>query len=207
VAAAATFLLGTTAGARLWLALVDDHSPPVRKEQAARAQAIVVLGGNRDRVHEAARLHALTGLPILLAGKGTGDWPFEAESEKMAWMLRTQHGIAPRWVETRSVNTHENAQESWCILQPEGIDRIVLVTHAVHMARARYEFRWAGFTVVSDAIPDVPARPPLTAADFVPGHAGAQSVRRAFDDYRDFAFAIVEDLVSEPRCGTGARSD
>ncbi|MEJ8836250.1 YdcF family protein [Ramlibacter sp. AN1133] len=200
---AVVFLAGTEAGARFLLSFVHDDSPAVRKEQAAQAQAIVVLGGNRDRVHEAARLHSLTRLPILLAGKGTGDSPYEAESEKMAWMLRTQHGIEPRWVEKHSVNTHENAQESWCLLKAEGVQRIVLVTHAKHMARARYEFRWAGFTVVSDPIPD-PSAPPPRPSDFVPGQAGWRSVVRALDEYRDLAFAVVEDLVTEPRCGTGA---
>ena len=205
VAGVSLLAMTTEAGARLWLACIDDDSPPTRREDAARTQAIVVLGGNRDRVHEAARLHALTRLPILLAGKGTGDWPFEAESEKMAWILRTQHGMEPRWVETRSVNTHENAQESWCLLRPQGIERVILVTDSGHMARARYEFRWAGFTVVGDPIAQASSPRPLAPADFVPGRAGWHSVLRALDEYRDFAFAIVEDLASrEPRCGTGA---
>ena len=205
LAIAAVILLGTPAGARLWLAGIEDGTPPLHREQAAQAQAIVVLGGDRDRVHEAARLHALAGLPILLAGKGTGDWPFEAESEKMAWLLRTQHGIEPRWVEARSVNTHENAVESRCLLQPQGVERIVLVTHARHMARAGYEFRSVGFTVVADPIGEPAARPPLGAADFVPGPAGWQRVRGALAEYRDLVLAVVEDLATgQPECGTGA---
>src|SRR5262249_14353307 len=184
---------------------IEDRSPPVQAQQLARAQAIVVPGGNRDRVHEAARLHALTGLPILLAGKGTGDFPFEAESEKMAWMLRTQHGIEPRWVEARSANTHENAVESWCLLAPAGIQRIVVVTHAGHMVRARREFQAAGFEVVSAPLPAPDPRPPLSARDFVPGPAGWQSVLRTLGEYRDLAFGIVEDFADRvPRCGTGA---
>ena len=88
VAALAVLLFATEAGARVWLALIEDHSPAVQKQEAAGAQAIVVLGGNRNRVHEAARLHALTALPILLSGKGTGDSGYAAESEKMAEILR-----------------------------------------------------------------------------------------------------------------------
>jgi uncharacterized SAM-binding protein YcdF (DUF218 family) len=205
LAAVAAFLFWTPAGARAWLACMEDRSPPPGKEQALGAQAIVVLGGNRDRVHEAARLHSLTGLPILLAGRGTGDWPYEAESEKMAWMLRTQHGIEPRWVEKRSMNTHENAVESWCLLNPHGLKRIVLVTGAQHMRRARYEFRQAGFVVVSDPVVETTPWPPLGARDFVPGAAGLRSVGRALGEYRDLAFGFVEDLADgAPHCGAGA---
>ena len=206
-AAAAALLLSTEAGSRLMLTGLLDRSPPPSADQARRAQAIVVAGGNRDRVHEAARLHALTGLPILLAGKGTGDSPYEAESEKMAWILRTQHGIEPRWVETRSVNTYENAVESWCLLEGEGVRRIVLVTHARHMARARHAFRSAGFVVLPDPIPE-PRQRALEAADFVPSRTGLQRAGRVLGEYVELVVALLEDLVSgAPRCGAGAAPD
>jgi uncharacterized SAM-binding protein YcdF (DUF218 family) len=205
VGAAATVLLATPAGARFLLVTIEDHSAPLQKEQAAQAQAIVVLGGRRERVHEAARLHSLTGLPILLSGKGTGDRPYASEAEKMAAILRTQHGIEPRWVETRSVNTHENAVESWCLLAPQGLVRVVLVTQARHMVRARREFQAAGFDVLADPVPEPLVRPPLAAGDFVPGPAGWASVLRALEEYRDLLFGMVEDLADGvPRCGTGA---
>jgi len=116
--------------------------------------------------------------------------------------------MEPRWLETRSRNTYENAVESRCILRPQGVGRVVLVTGAQHMVRARYEFRRVGFEVVPDPVSERPRMPPLAAHDFVPGAAGVRSVGRALGEYRDLAFGIVANLLGPPpRCGTGAAPD
>lgn len=181
-----------------------DGTPPLQPQAARGAQAIVVPGGRRERVHEAVRIHRATGLPILVAGKGTGDAPFEAESEKMAWILRTQYGLEPRWVEVHSVNTHENAVESWCLLAPQGVTRIVLVTDAPHMVRAAQEFEAAGFSVLRDTIPQPLPRAP-TLADFRPSRLGLVVATDAIAEWAEFAFSLLARVVpGGPRCGTGA---
>ena len=53
-----------------------------------------------------------------------------------------------KWVESRSLDTRENAARSAEILLPAGARRIVLVTHAAHMRRAVEAFEHAGFTVI-----------------------------------------------------------
>ena len=51
------------------------------------------------------------------------------------------------WLETNSRNTYENAVETKKILDARGIDRIVLVTSAMHMPRSVAIFEKQGFTV------------------------------------------------------------
>ena len=66
-------------------------------------------------------------------------------------------------METGSINTRENALDSYGLLAPRGIRRIILVTSALHMPRAAVAFRKAGFDVI-------PA-----PADFVTGWGGART--------------------------------
>jgi uncharacterized SAM-binding protein YcdF (DUF218 family) len=77
----------------------------------------------------------------------------------MAQALEQDFGVAPRWLEERSTDTHENAEFSAAILRAAGIERIYLVTHSWHMPRARAAFARAGLavtpapTVFTDAPP------------------------------------------------------
>lgn len=204
LAGLAALLASTQAGAWLLLYAMEDHAPPIEPAAARQAQAIVVVGGRTDRVHEAARLGRLTGLPILATGRGTGDFPFDTESEKMDWILRTQYGMQARWLETRSTNTHENAVESWCLLAPQGVRRIVLVTDSGHMLRARWEFEAAGFTVLRDVIA-APARPWPGAAGLRPGRAGLEAAAPALADWAELAFTLLDSILHpRPQCGADA---
>ncbi len=130
-------------------------------------QAIVVLGSSTyfnapeygghtvsrfalERVRYAARLHRLTGKPIL----ATGGSPISSgcsEAEQMKAVLETEFQVPVRWTEGASVNTRENAYKSFAILRKDGIRRIALVTHAWHMPRAASEFEQAGFKVTPAA--------------------------------------------------------
>jgi len=164
----ASFLLATRAGAQFLLASLAWAGGSAPPASLRSAQAIVLLGGRTDRVHFAARLHHDTGLPLLVTGKGTGDHPFAAESEKMAQILRDRYGIAPAWLETQSLDTEQNAAYSWCVAGRQGMRRIVLVTDADHMLRARAAFHAAGFGPILPAPAPMPPRPRplLTLADF-----------------------------------------
>lgn len=142
------------------------ETPSASIAQQATAQAIVVLGngiyrnpaqfggdsvqpGTLERLRLAARLQRAYHLPILVSGGSSyGGTP---ESVAMWDSLREDFAAEVRWMETLSHNTAENAKFSRAILQPYQVDRILLVTHAWHMPRARMAFEKAGFTVIPAA--------------------------------------------------------
>lgn len=168
---AVLFALSLPQTGRALIAPLEASSPPLPvatltpEDAKKRADAIVVLGGGRyahaseygdtDAVNEAtlhrlryaAWLHRRTGLPVLV----TGGAPFgedTAEALLMQAALEEDFQIRPKWAETRSRNTHENAVFSKEILAAAGIRRVYLVTHAWHMPRAQWAFINAGLDVV-----------------------------------------------------------
>lgn len=126
-------------------------------------QAIVVLGAgtyfnapeydgstvNRlglERIRYAARLHRLTGKPMLATG-GSPLGGNSSEASQMKAVLEKEFQVPVKWVEGGSRNTRENAYKSFAMLKKDGVSRIALVTHAWHMPRASREFEQAGFKV------------------------------------------------------------
>lgn len=212
--ALAGFLVSTTAGAALLMWGLEHQGMTPRPEKlAGRVDAIVVLGGRTARIHDGARLHLSTGIPLLLTGKGTGDSGFEAESEKMEDILLRSYGVGPRWVETESIDTHQNAVFSWCLVSGMGVRRVALVTDAFHMPRARAEFEAAGFRVVPAPSEDrvvIPWRPRFTWtwASFVPGREGWKAARRPMLEWGGTVAAVVAGaLLPAPSCQRGATND
>jgi uncharacterized SAM-binding protein YcdF (DUF218 family) len=206
----AGLLVSTTAGGALLLWMLERQSAPVRAEQlVGKVDAIAVLGGRTARIHQAARLHLATGIPLLLIGKGTGDSGFAAESEKMEDILLRQYGIGPRWVETESIDTHQNALFSWCLVAPMGVRRVALVTDPFHMPRARAEFEAVGFVVVPVPAQDqfvLPWRPRFTwsLASFRPSRAGWKAAHRPVLEWGGTVAALVRGLFTpSPACGRG----
>ena len=136
-------------------------------EQLPTADAIVILGGGTlsqskprplvevngagDRVIYGAWLYHQGAAPILLLSGGNIDWlssgstPAEDMSILLKLMDIPQDALI---LETESVNTYENAQYSWNILEKKGINKILLVTSAVHMQRSVKFFEVQGFEVI-----------------------------------------------------------
>jgi uncharacterized SAM-binding protein YcdF (DUF218 family) len=141
-----------------------EGDPYVTDTKKPLADAIVVLGGSTyfhapeygaDTVNEqtlmrlrfAAKLQRETGKPILTSGgKPLGN--DSSEAAQMKQVLEQEFNVPVQWVEEESDNTFENARLSRVMLKQAGIDRIYLVTHAWHMARAVQAFQTAGFQVV-----------------------------------------------------------
>jgi uncharacterized SAM-binding protein YcdF (DUF218 family) len=125
--------------------------------------AIVVLAGGRSgnaweyggetvshgtlvRVRYGARLQRETGLPLLLSG-GIVFADATSEAELMRDVLENDFRVPVRWLEKRSRTTAENAQFSAELLKKEGIEAVLLVTHAMHMPRAVDVFEAQGVRV------------------------------------------------------------
>ncbi|UXH80312.1 YdcF family protein [Roseateles amylovorans] len=81
--------------------------------------------------------------PLLMSG-GPGRFPKPGQPSEAALadrLAREQFGFTPRWLEDRSADTRDNARFSAEMLKGQGIRRVVLVTHDVHMRRAIRAFR------------------------------------------------------------------
>lgn len=137
--------------------------PPLAIERLAQAQAIVILGGGSyyqapeyggdtvsarslERCRYGARLARDSGLPLLATGGVVfGGRP---EAESMARVLADEFGTPVAMVETQARDTRENAVLSAQMLKRAGYSRIVLVSHASHLARAVPLFEAQGLTVI-----------------------------------------------------------
>ncbi|MGD9602839.1 MAG: YdcF family protein [Gammaproteobacteria bacterium] len=161
--ALATFVLACVPLAAYWLAAPLENVPAFEPAQGPRgAEAIVILGGginpappefggidmpvwrSLERLHYGATLHRLLELPVAVAG-GTLIPGTAPEGEIMNVVLRVAFDTPVTWRERHSRNTAENAQGLRRLMSAR---RILLVTHALHMRRARMMFEANGFEVI-----------------------------------------------------------
>ena len=153
----------------LSLALYRQHERsylPVPITQSPRAGAIVVLGGDiglpltpriNSQIGGNRALHAFrlftankSKFIIISGGNVFPQRGVESEAYYTSEILK-EWGIPSEAVviEGRSRNTYENAIETKKLLKARQIDKILLITSALHMPRALATFRTAGI----DAIP------------------------------------------------------
>lgn len=141
---------------------VDEHALP-------QADAIVVLGGGSlrwlmraqaDEALESDHSRLAAGARAWLAGRAplvvlSGGGGRRSEAERMAVAIE-RLGVPASAVllEERSGNTRDNARFTAALVAPRGVERILLVTSAVHMPRAVVWFRQAGFDVVPVPVPE-----------------------------------------------------
>jgi uncharacterized SAM-binding protein YcdF (DUF218 family) len=158
------------------LALMRTLEPPPLGASALReAQAIVILGGGRnrsapewggvtlgsfllERVRYGARLARETTLPVLVSGGAPGAGGV-TEGALMRDALQKEFGVPVRWVDTDSRTTRENARFAARELLPLGLRRTVLVTSGWHSARAGAEFARHGLEVIAAPTGLIAARP------------------------------------------------
>lgn len=129
-----------------------QHIP---KAELPQAEAIVVLGGatrsaaqprpevdlreQGDRIIYAAELYRQGKAPVVITSGGRIPWRSggEPESQDMAKLLQLM-GVPEFAIlqDPDSLNTYENAVNVKEILKKTGINRVLLVTSAMHMPRA-----------------------------------------------------------------------
>lgn len=143
-------------------AALEGEYPPVEFSSLPACQAAVVLGGamsppdarhaepdlNRavDRVRAAAQVYHAGKTPLLvLSGGGDPARWSPSEAEAMRTVLR-EFGVpdTAMLLEGRSRDTRENARFSAELLRARSIDRVLLVTSALHMRRALRHFAYEG---------------------------------------------------------------
>lgn len=162
----ALLVLSTRAGALLLARPLENMTAPLYDSRNTGAQAIVVLGAASlerapeygadvpdpvalTRLQYGAHLQHATGLPLLVTGgmqsRAPGAVPVGAT---MARVLRDDFRTPVKWVENSARDTAQNAAFSARILKEAGLRRVLLVTHAMHMPRAREAFVREGIEVV-----------------------------------------------------------
>ncbi|NTV69586.1 MAG: YdcF family protein [Azonexaceae bacterium] len=153
------------AGAGLLIATLESQTTAIAPDAPKpEAGAIVVLGSGLvsdaseyggDTANERTLIRTRYGatlarryeLPVLVSG-GRALNDERSEAEVMTRILDKEFGVKARWQEDESLDTAGNATRSATILKAAGIQRVVLVTHAFHMPRARLLFEQAGLKVV-----------------------------------------------------------
>lgn len=131
-----------------------------------QAQAIVVLGAGRYkdapeyggdtvspfelvRLRYAAHLYRLSHLPlVLVGGTTTTERGRPPESLLMKKAATEDFAVPVTWTEEHSRTTAENAANVAVWLHKQGIQRVLLVTHAWHMPRALWAFQHNGIHAI-----------------------------------------------------------
>ena len=209
VSSLAMWLLACDATAYGLNRLLLSTYAPVTAEQAAKAQAIVVLGGGVDqfapeygdrseelgeaaykRLAYGAHLAKQSQLPVMYAGgKGwaAADTQLHSEAEVAAHTMTRDFGLQIQWQDKDSRDTRENALRAFEVLWPLGKKRILLVTHDWHMQRSLRNFQQAGFEVTP--APMGYLQPPVSIPiDYLPS---ANGLRHSYCVLREWLGLVI----------------
>jgi uncharacterized SAM-binding protein YcdF (DUF218 family) len=179
----------------------------MRELRRAPHTAIVVLGAGRrllapeyalsnltplsmERLRYGLWLGRETALPVAFSGGvGHGGDEGASEAEIAARIAEREFGRPLRWTEGASRDTRENAMRTVALLQREGMQRLVLVTHDFHMKRALRNFQTAAQQ--HGGLPQVVPAPMglpvpglgLKAGDWMPSASGLTATNRALREW------------------------
>jgi uncharacterized SAM-binding protein YcdF (DUF218 family) len=134
------------------------------KQQVADADAVVLLAGGRrtlaeeygddtvgsfslERSRYAAWIVKRTGLPLIISG-GRVHNESRSEADLMREVLRKEFIVIVDHIEEQSRTTYENAKFTAKFLKQNDIRKIALVTHALHMPRAKSAFEYFDIQVI-----------------------------------------------------------
>ncbi len=158
-------LASNTWAANLLVSSLESRFPA--PEEVPEAEIILVLGGGTeppssprqmvemngagDRMLYAAHLYQEGKAPLLLLSGGSIPWKNAGMSaaDQMAAVFEIMGVPREKLIlEETSRNTYENALACAPILQERGIDRVILVTSAIHMPRAAASFEKQGIEII-----------------------------------------------------------
>jgi uncharacterized SAM-binding protein YcdF (DUF218 family) len=159
--------IGSNGWTATWLvrSLEWQNLPPA---DLPTAEAIVVLGGATkpqvtprpwvdvseagDRVLHAIRLYQMGKAPLIIVSGGRIDWKGSGPSESGdITKMMTTFGVPASVIlqDPTSLNTYQNAVNVKQILQARNIQRVLLVTSALHMPRSLAIFRKQGINAIA----------------------------------------------------------
>jgi len=207
-------LLVLLAGGNGWVANWFVRSLEGRAVPSAplpNADAIVVLGGclrsgfaprpapdfteAGDRVLYAAQLYQEGKAPLVIVSGGRVDWRGSGppESGDMAKILeRLGVPVSAIVEEPKALNTYENAVNVKKIMDERGIQRVLLVTSAMHMLRSRLIFKRqkidaipapTDFLVTEPDMAELQSSSKATLINFVPDVDRLQKLTRSLKEY------------------------
>lgn len=163
------------------VANIERTYAPLSPEDTSTADAIVLLGGalglpmrprvsadltnSTDRILHTARLYRLAKAPLIIVSGGN-IFPqpgMKPESFYISLLLQ-EWGVPKQAIITKgnSRNTYQNALETKQIIDKLKIEKILLVTSALHMPRALAVFRSFGINAtpaVTDILVTYPTQP------------------------------------------------
>ena len=189
---------------------LEARNPVVAAHALPRADAIVVLGGGgyrwldeqgeldpyrmpRSRVAAGARAWLAGRAPLVILSGGRGR--DRTEAQNMARAI-TRLGV-PRsalLLEQRSHDTRDNALYTARLAREHGVHRVLLVTSALHMPRARLWFRDAGIDVVPVSVPEDLERD-RWAVRWLPSGRALYRSGRALKEYAGLLGAALHQRV------------
>jgi len=135
------------------------------RDQAQPADAIVVLGAAaydavpspvfRERIEHGLTLYRRGDAPILIFTGGYGGQGARFAESEVARRYAIQHGVPQEaiWIETRSQSTCQNLLEARQLLQESGLDKVIVVSDPLHMARALRLCRKLGINALASPTP------------------------------------------------------
>jgi uncharacterized SAM-binding protein YcdF (DUF218 family) len=187
---------------------LEGQYPPVAVEETPTADVIVVLGGAvagaappritvdlsdaADRVLHAARLYRAGKAPVVLISGGAIPWlGSDIPEAGSIQTLLEEWGVpgASIIAEAASRNTYENAVLSKDVLAEHGLQRVLLVTSALHMPRALATFKSAGIDAVPAATDfTVTYKDQRTVIDFLPDAGALSRTTNAIKEYVGYAY-------------------
>ncbi len=183
----------------------------IPEKELPTADAIVVLGGatksafpprpavdlseEGDRVLYGAQLYREGKAPLVIASGGRVDWRGGGPSESgdMAEVLETL-GVPTSAIlqDPSSLNTYQNAVNVRQIMKERGIQRVLLVTSAMHMPRSLRIFQRQGieaipaptdFLVTKQEIEEPNNSPQATLLSLLPDADRLQNTTRVLKEY------------------------
>lgn len=144
------------------------------------------LGGGADRVWHAARIYHAGKAPLIVISGGRLAWLGERTSEADAMKdFLFDLGVPPDaiLIDDRSASTRENAVFTAELASERGIDRVLLVTSALHMRRALGAFHAAGLDATPAAADFEVVPEPNHVLRWLPDAAALADSTRALKEY------------------------